>query len=223
MLFLIIIDSREKERIKEAVEYCDKNDICYEIRQLKSGDYVFERNKSVGFEYKNINDFISSIANGKIFRQVSNMDYDFNFVFISGFKDLQRAINKHNRFSKNKIYVNCVYSAIARLNTLCEGVIYIDCNTFDQEMSLMQSQAKKCFVMKDYNTVSDKKKGNNPAVTYLNCINGVSLQKAELICSTYNINCLTDLYSLTMLNITELDGIGKKTAEKIVKAINGDI
>lgn len=222
MMFLII-DSRENERIKQAQEYCKKKNIVCSVRRLESGDFVFKDKKTVGFEYKRIEDLISSIAKGKIFRQVSNMDYDHNFVFISGFKDLQRAISRHNTFSKNTIHMSGVYSAIARLNTLCDGVIYIDRNTFEQELGLMQDQAQKCFVMKHYNILSDKRKHDNPAITYLSCINGVSIQKAENICDTYNIGCLTDLFGLTKTLLTGIDGIGDKTAVKILEAIGGKV
>ena len=216
------IDSREKQRITDAVLFAKDNDIGYEVKQLDTGDYVFkDGEKTVGFEYKTIYDFVSSIMMGKLFRQVSNMNYDYNFCFISGFKDLPQALSKYNRFSQNKLFLKDIYGVLLRLNTICDGVIYFECNTFEQELQLMYLQASKCFVMKNYNAVSDKKKGSNPAVTYLTCVNGVSIQKAELICNTYNINCLTDLFGLTKKLLTDIDGIGEKTAVKILNAIGG--
>lgn len=59
----VTIDSREKSRINTAVEYFKKKGLDCEIKQLKSNDYVFTDGiKTVGFEFKEINDFVTSIG-----------------------------------------------------------------------------------------------------------------------------------------------------------------
>lgn len=67
----IVIDAREKDSIKPSKDFF-KN---AEIYNLDSGDYAFIKgNKQILFEYKTILDFISSIIDGRVFRQCYQMN-----------------------------------------------------------------------------------------------------------------------------------------------------
>ena len=217
----VTIDSREKSRINTAVEYFKKNGLECEIKQLKSNDYVFADGiKTVGFEFKEINDFVASIGNGKIFRQIVESDTDFTFVVVQGFKDLSNALFKYNHFSNNKLYD--VSGAIARLNLLCDGVWVVESVVFQKSLDKMVVQADKCFNLKEYSKMGDLKKVDNPVVNFLSSIKGVNLKTSKLICGELKLNCLNDLLKVSKDDLISIKGIGDNKSELILKAINGD-
>jgi len=215
----LLIDSREKSRIKQAEELCGEKGINCEVIQLTSNDYLFlDGNKTVGFEFKEINDFVSSIANGRIFRQVVESDTDFTFVIISGYRDLSNALFKHNQFSKQKMY--SVEGAIARLNLLCDGVWLEASPIFRKCLDKMLVQAGKCFNTKHYSSKMEvRKTGDSAVINYLSSIKGVSNVTALRICGNLNLKTLEDLIKVTKDDLVSIDGIGGKTSDKILEAL----
>lgn len=214
-----IIDSREKDRIKQAEKLCKEKGIDYDVRRLNSNDYIFfDGNKSVGFEFKEIKDFVASVANGKIFRQVTESDTDFTFVIVSSYRDLSQALFKHNLFSKQQMYG--VDGAIARLNLLCNGVWVENSPVFKKCFDKMVLQAEKCFNTKHYSSKMEVRKTDNSAVVnYLTSIKGVSNKTALNICSNLKLTTLEDLLRVNKEMLVSIDGIGSKTADKIMEAI----
>ena len=219
----LYIDSREKERIAVAEEWGNASGLNPEVIQLDTGDYVFvDKDKSCAFEYKRIADFIQSVVNGKVFRQVSEMrqSYSHEFVFISEFWRVELALKEHNEHAKKTMYLKNVYAAIARLNTISH-VIVMDSYNIEKDLEFMQIQATKCFNEKNYGVFEDKKKEENPAVNYISCIKGVGLKKAKALCNEFNCTSLIHLLGLTKRMVVKVDGIGDKTADKIMEAIHG--
>lgn len=217
------IDSREQDRINLAKNWCNHHKIEYEVEELKNSDYIFcDEDKTVGVEFKRVDDFIQSVKNGKIFRQVTEMDNTFNFVFISGFKDYENYLYRFNNMTNHKIYKTDLIGAISRLNTLCDAVICQWNYNFRDDLLFMKKQAEKCFNTNvHYGALTDKKKSSNPAVNYLASIKGVSYKKASDICEKYNCNNLVDLLGLTESSLKEVKGIGDNTAKKIRNSIGG--
>ena len=180
-----------------------------------------DKDKSCGFEYKRIADFIQSVVNGKVFRQVLELKkYSSSFLFISEFGNVELALAEHNKHSKRRMYLKNVYAAIARLNTLSHVIVM---NNYDivNDLEFMNIQATKCFNQKNYGVFEDKRKEDNPAVNYISCIKGVGLKKAEALCNTYNCTNLIHLLGLSKSMIADVEGIGDKTADKILEAITG--
>ena len=219
----LVIDSREKERINIAKNWCKTNKIEYEVKELSNSDYIFcEDDKSVGFEYKRIDDFIQSVKSSKIFRQVTEMDNTFNFVVISGFKDYENYLYRFNNITNQKIHKTDLIGAISRLNTMCDACIVQWNYNISEDLLFMRKQAEKCFNTNvNYGVFSDMKKGTNPAVNYLASIKGVSYKKANDICEAYNCNSLTDLLGLSESSLKKVGGIGAKTALKIRESLGG--
>lgn len=215
----LLIDSREKNRIRQAEELCKEKGIEYDVRQLTSNDYLFmDGDKSVGFEFKEIDDFVSSVANGKIFRQISESDADFSFVIVSDYRNIGHALFKHNLFSKQQMY--SLDGAIARLNLLCNGVWIEDTPIFGKCFNKMLLQAEKCFNTKHYSSKMEvKKTGDSAVINYLSSIKGVSNITALRICGNLNLKTLEDLLEIDKESLVAIDGIGKKTADKIMEAL----
>jgi ERCC4-type nuclease len=81
--------------------------------------------------------------------------------------------------------------------------------------------AKKCLSTKPI-IKKFPRKHKNPAMNFLcHDIYGINYKKAELIVKEYNLQSLNDLMKLTHEDLTKIDGIADKTAEKIIGAIHG--
>ena len=114
----VYIDNREQKRIKSATQYYTEQGLEVEVKELEIGDYIFtDDHNSVCFEYKEINDFITSINDGRVFNQAINMaeEYDYRFVVIRG-TESERA--KYLAISKNyrSVSIFQYHGAIARLH-----------------------------------------------------------------------------------------------------------
>lgn len=214
------IDSREKDRVKSASKYYKEQGLEVEVCELEIGDYIFtDGNNEVVFEMKLISDFVSSIQSNRVFNQSINMaeNYDYAFVMIHG--DLTTR-SKCIAMSRNYHEVN-VFQYIGAISSLNRYVTVLQCYSpyINESYYTMMKQAQKC--------LSDKpivkkfpRKHKNPAFNFLcYCIYGINYKKAQVITDTYNLESLNDLLTLTQENLTNIDGIGKNTATKILQAI----
>lgn len=216
------IDSREKERIPYAKKFFDK--YMPITVELNTGDFMFENEDTaefVIFEYKTMKDFIGSVSDGRIFEQVKRMndEFDWNFVVIEGtIDDLQRE-NKRRMFQQNTgrpFSLAQFYGAIAKLN--CYTTV-VQCHNQAQAFNYMEKQALKIFndepLLKHFKSDAD-----NPALNYLNCINGIGFKTGKLIVDEFNIKSLNDLLAVVENeDLTSINGIGKKTEEIIRRMI----
>lgn len=214
----IVIDAREKERIKPAKAFFKDA----EVYNLSSADYLFVKdNKSCAFEYKTISDFISSIIDHRIFRQTYDMNktYDNSYLIIHGdFSNIKSLIYTFHKKSNVNFNYNQFIGALARLYSEY-NVIQIT-GDFEEVLFLMKKIAEKCFDSKTKRPIIEFKKTDNPALNYLNCINGVGFKTGKLIVDEFNIKSLTDLLTVVENeDLTSINGIGKKTEEIIRRAI----
>lgn len=218
------IDSREQTRIPYAKRFFDK----YEplAVELETGDFMFENrdtDECVIFEYKTMKDFIGSVSDGRIWEQVKRMNDNFkwSFIVIEGtIEDLQRE-NKRRMLQQNTgrpFSLAQFYGAIARLN--CYTTV-TQCHNQAQAFYFMEKQMLKIFddkpVLKHF-----KHDADNPALNYLNCINGIGFKTGKLIVDWFNIKSLNDLLTVVENeDLTSINGIGKKTEEILKQSIIG--
>lgn len=235
----IKVDNREdSRRIRSCVKfYTQKNyeptkkrydggGNILEIDQLVIGDYIF--NDKVCFEYKTANDFIGSIINGRVFKQSRNMEqYPFSYVIIVG--DVAKEINSRNekrywnKYGKLKSFTVKQYlGAVARLSA--DGKV-LHCDNQQQAFYLMQSVARKCLENTDVKAIDKPSfKLTDPVASFLGCIyvNNTSrlpMKQAILIREHCHLESLEDLLGVEYEDLIKIKGIGKKTAEAVIKAI----
>ena len=216
----VYIDTREQNRIKTATKYFTEQGLEVEVKELEIGDYLFtDDHNSVCFEYKEVNDFITSINDGRVFNQAINMaeEYDYRFVVIRG-TESERA--KYLAISKNyrSVSIFQYHGAIASLNRYTT-VIESYTPYINEAYYRMYIQAKKC--LQDKPVVKKfPRKHKNVALNFLMyTVYGISAKKAMAIVDTLNLHTLTDLQSLTLEKLQGVDGIGKKNAQTIMEAI----
>ena len=218
----IIIDSREQNRIHSATKYYEEQGLTVNVEELPIGDYIFSNGKEeVVFEFKLISDFVSSIQSNRVFNQSINMaeNYDYAFVMIHG--DLATR-SKCLAMSRNYQQIT-VYQYLGAIASLNRYVTVLQCYSpyLNESYYTMMTQARKCLQQKPI-VKKFPRKDKNAAFNYLTyCIYGINYKKAQLIVDTYNLESLNDLMTLDLEMLTEIDGIGKNTASKILEAIHG--
>ena len=220
----VYIDTREQDRIKSATRYYTQDlkqeKLEVEVKELEIGDYIFtDGENSVCFEYKEVNDFITSINEGRVFNQAINMaeEYDYRFVVIRG-TESERA--KYLAISKNyrSVSIFQYHGAIASLNRYTT-VIESYTPYINEAYYRMYIQAKKCLQNRPI-VRKFPRKHKTPALNYLSyCIYGLNYKRAKLIVDTYDLYSLDDLKTLDIDKLKEIDGIGENTARKIMEAI----
>ena len=216
----LVIDSREQDRIKSATKYYT-NELKLEVNveELPVGDYIFtDSENSVCFEFKEINDFITSISNHRVFNQAINMaeEFDYHFVVIRG-TESERA--KYLAISKNyqTVTVYQYLGAIASLNRYTT-VLEVYTPYINEAYYRMYIQAKKCLqnrpIVKKF-----PRKHKNPVLNFLcHDIYGINYTRAKLIVDEYNLKSIDDLKQLSVDDLCLIDGIGENIAEKIKEA-----
>ena len=216
----VYIDSREQSRIKPAMVYYKEQGLNVEVKELEIGDYLFSNGEdSVCFEFKTIQDFVTSIVDGRVFNEALNQaeNYNHHFVVIQG-TESERA--KALSISKNyrPVSIFQYHGAIASLNRYTT-VIESYTSYLNEAFYRMLVQARKC--------LSDKpivrkfpRKDKNPALNWLiYCNYGVSIKKGQLIVDELNLKTLSDLQQLTIGDLTSIKGIGESIATKIIEGL----
>ena len=220
----VIIDSKEKGRIKPALFFFGENH-SVNVLDLEYGDYVFinkEDKKTCAFEYKTCSDFINSVNENKVFNQALNQTkhFDYHFVCIEYTEPLRRRLSEDLWYRKKISFSKAqFYGAIAKLNTYTTVITAENQRTC---FELMEKQAKKCF---DDTTIHKKLKkvNDNSAMNYLtNCIYGIGINTAENITGDLKLFTLQDLLNLDKPMLLSVNGVGEKTAERILNQIKKD-
>ena len=211
------ISDKEQNRIKQAEKYFQSLGCETEVTNLQYGDYVFDG--KVAIEYKTMADFFASIQDNRVFNEAINQaeNYDWHYVLIQG--------NEHERskciaMSKNYIPIDLFqfHGAIASINRYST---VIECYSpfINEAFYKMYIQAKKDLSTKPI-VKKFPRKDKNPAFNFLcHDIYGINWKKAKAIVDTLNLHSKKDLDQLTKEDLTNVEGIADKTAEKILKAI----
>ena len=224
---ILEIDNREKDTRRESAYqfFCDDYDIS--VTQLPIGDFLFD--KKVIFEYKTANDMISSIMDGRIFRQSKRMQqYPHHFVVVVGdvFKEIHDRYDSpqnpfYAKYHYKKMKAFTVNNYLGALATLYEHDKVIHVENEHQAFVLMGYLSKNILERNPELKAIDKPvcKMTDSVSTFLACIDGISIKKAVLIRDALDLRSLRDLLSITRKDLTSIKGIGSKTAVKIMEEI----
>lgn len=234
----LLIDNREsRNRINSALnhfightqmrdgKYIGKGNVA-KIDTLPVGDFIFD-NKVV-FEYKTASDIISSIIDGRVFRQVEKMkQYPFSYVVIVG--NVAETINERNANywnRKNQVRqftVRNYLGALARLQVETK-VIYVDNN--QQCWTVMEYIVQKLLDENPNVRGVDKPKVtlSDPIATFLSCIyindnSRLGIKTAVMIREYLHLESLSDLLEVEYEDLIKVKGVGVKTAKKIMEVL----
>lgn len=213
------IDDREKKsRIESARRFFEEKHISTKTDRLPIGDYLF--NDKLVFEWKSPADFVHSIIDKRIFKQIQRMkQYPHKYVIIVGnvFEYLREQYIIRRRYSLKEFTVNNVLGALASILEY-DKVIMVEND--NQAFTIMSFLAQN-ILTKDKHDPIDKPvcRMSDSVGTFLCCIDNVNTKKAILIKEQLKLECLRDLLNVTREDLIGISGIGKKTADKILGEI----
>lgn len=208
----ITIDSREQNRINHAKNYYEHLGYTVDIKELPTGDYVFD--DQVVMEFKTFGDFMSSITDNRLFNEtISQMEeFEIHFLVLHGTNRDYKNAMEHNGLEDKHIT-----GAIARLNTFTK--VIRGTGTLTDTFELMRVTAEKCLdnktLCKGFGT-----KSVNPAFNVLCfCVDDINSERAKAIVNTLGLNTFKDVCNLTYDDLIKVYGIGDVLAKKILEAI----
>lgn len=204
----VIIDSREYKTAEDVIKWLKRYDCTVIPRKLDIGDYVVPGN--VGIERKNAMDFISSIVDGRLFEQGSELvkAYDKAYVIIEG--DLWRAASRRN------VHEHAIISSLISLSEIGIRILY----THNEEgtaytiKSLAEGGVNlgvKTTVIKKSNSIYDAQ------ITFLSSLPGIGIKRAAALLKAFG----TPLNALNNLNqwVRKVDGINEKIVALVRKVL----
>lgn len=210
----IQIDDREQDRIDYAMEqYALFNPT---VEHLDMGDYIFTgyNGVKVAVEYKTGSDFLTSInrEDNHLYNQLYRMihEFDYNFIMVEC-EDLGKLCTKRYYQTGLNTSVQEINGAISTFNTVAT---VLQSQTRFGAFDLMLRMAGKVIENKPY-LYKFGKKSHNTALNYLNSIHGLN-NKANDIVEALGLRTKKDLDNLTVNDLTNVNGIGKVTAEMII-------
>ena len=213
---MILIDSREQHRIDYAIKMFDKWGLDWKVQQLPIGDYVCG---NTVIEYKTTGDFVNSVRDGRLQKEAIDQANNFpnHFIFVVG--DIDNTIRYYNKFQRGRVFTRSQYwAAVASLLTYTNVVMFTN---IDDAFICMKKVFQKCNDNSRRVVRPVEKNSSNPAFNFLAGIPGVSGKRAGMIVHMLQLESLNDLLLLDKTKLLNVDTIGNKTADNIMKAIKG--
>lgn len=220
---MIIIDSREDSQLSRTLEsFAERAKVKTEKKWLEIGDYI------VGdccIEAKSAADFLQSVRNKRIFNQLDNMDRTYNKNIILIYGTLDDAIEYLQRTQYNstswrnklkKMFVGALTSIALHTDV---KPIWVDNHRTAAHIILATTEHidKNLIIHKE---LPKKIKTDDVRVDVLSEIKGVSVEKAKALLDTFG--SITEVAMSNVDDIIKHKGIGKITAENILKALNSE-
>lgn len=205
---MIKIDDREN---KEFQAICNIFFNECEVDHLLVGDIVV--NELVCFEHKQPADFISSIYDGRLFSQIEKMkaNYSYFYIIVSGsYTDITSNPSVGN--------VNSVTAAIS--SCFARGCPVIFCDNYQNVCVLVTTISKKLLDNKDRSISIVKIPIEHDQLRLICSISGISESKGQLLLDRFKTPI--NIFNANKSELTEINGIGDKIADKIFNIIHGN-
>lgn len=211
----IIIDNREDtKRIIEILGAYQQVD--FEVNQLKHGDFIL--NSSIIFERKNLQDFVFSIKDGRLFRQaykIMNKNQPYILILEGTKKDVENV----------KMSRGAIQGALVHLSVFL-GIPILRSKNMEETLELIINagkQAEKCDAI-SYRRVyinhqkARKNNVNKLQVQVLQNLSGIGKKRAMELLKSFG--SLKKVFNATETELLDVPGIGSKTAKAMYYLIN---
>lgn len=204
---MIKIDHRENDYFKSICNiFFDDIEIC----QLPVGDIELN---GIIFEHKTPDDFIGSVYDGRIFRQIEEMknNYEHYYIVVSG--SLTDIIS----------IPNTNYNSLIAAMTSCfaRGCPIIFCDNYENMCDVIKRLSEKLTDRKNRTIPVTKASIENDQLRLVCSLPGISQKRGQLLLDRFKspINIFNGTYE----DITEIKGIKDKTFNKMVDILHGKV
>ena len=224
----LVIDSREKSILTDLViEKANKLKIETTKQWIEVGDYVIG---DVCFEAKSTHDFLASIMSKRLWTQLDNMDrcYKTNIVIIYGslgdalqYTDHSAKYNNIPIQNKKMFLTNKFFGGMGKI-ILDSDIKPIWVTNENMAANIICSVAKmqpierspiKPHIFKRLTT-------DDIRINILTTIKGISEKKAKMLIKKYG--SLMEIGDCDKKELCSLEGIGDKTADRILSVFNSE-
>lgn len=209
----IYVDAKETKRRKQkAKEFFDE----VEIKQMEFGDYV---GGNCAIEWKTAEDFLGSIRNKRIFKQAIGMKENYPYHYILVYGSIKSAMDKL-RYLGHYFSVNQYLGTLASLAQIT-SLLWVD--NENQAFKLTKYLIEKSNDDKNREImISKDQKNKNKIISVVMIIGGMNSKRATKVVEELKINSLEDLLKYNKDDFMEINGIGNKTADLLVRWLHGD-
>jgi len=207
----ILVDHREYR--SNVVKNLVARGVNVEPKQLDTGDYILS--SRIGVERKNVDDFLQSLIDGKLFKQVSQLrdTYSRPILILEG----------ENLFTKRNISHNAIFGSLASIS-VDYGISIMNTKNAMETADLLGVIAKR------------EQKENKRAVAVRGEKHQMSLQERQqfLIEGLPNVSgvlakrllsqfgSIRGIINASEKELQEVEGVGKNIASEIVKLLNSN-
>ncbi len=205
---MILVDSREPKRIVDKLRSLDLD---VYVRNLEVGDYLVKHSTfEVVVERKDVNDFLNSIADGRIFRQchVLSARYPLSFLMIVG--SLNEALSYRN-FNRNAVIAAIVSIAVKNNPGQVVPLIFEDEDEFCYALKIIESKLKEG----ELRIVPRVKRYERPEIAMLTAIPGIGEKKALALLEHFG--SINRIVNASVAELMRVEGIGEKKAREIYR------
>ncbi len=211
---MIFIDDREPKRIEELLR---KIKAPVYRKRLEVGDYLVSyKGFEVPIERKDVNDYLNSIADGRLFAQVHQLSSRYELAFICIIGDLDDALLM--RGFRREAVIGSIVSLALRKNYGRVVPLF-----FKDELDF-------CYALKSINKLVESgdlktkprliKKGEKEnQIAMLTAIPGIGEEKAKRLLEKFG--SIYRIVNASILELSRVDGIGEKQARIIYDFVRG--
>jgi len=205
---MIFVDSREPKRI---VEMLRKLGVHTEVKSLYTGDYLVKhKNYEIPVERKEMNDFLNSIVDGRLFRQCHMLSARYPLSFLAVIGDIDDTLEVRD-FNRNAVIAAIISIAIKNAQGQIIPLTFKDDGDFCLALKALDDR----IVEGDLRVLPRLRKHEKPQIAMLTAIPGIGEKKAEKILKYFG-----SIHRIANASVTELmrvEGIGEKKAREIYR------
>lgn len=206
----ILADNREKDNkiVKELINL----GISVSTKQLVSADYIVSG--TVGVELKKVPDFVASIIDGRILDQVKDLKRNFQkcVLIIEGDEDL---------YSVRKIHANAIRGMLSSISLGFNVPILHTKNPIDTAQLLAVMAKREQNTDRDFSYHQKKSYSLKEQQEYIiSSFPNIGPNIAKILLE--NCGSIKKVLNSSIEELTQIKGIGKKTAEQIVITFNAE-
>ena len=205
----IIVDYREYR--SNVVRNLSLKGISIEPQQLDIGDYILS--SRIGVERKNVDDFLESLIDGKLFKQITQLrdTYSRPILILEG----------ENLLTKRNISHNAIFGSLASI-TVDYGIPILTTKDSLETANLLnviarreQREEKKSVAVRGEKPQMSVKERQQFLIEGLPNVSAVIAKRLLL-----HFGSIKDIANATEEELMEIRGIGKNIASDIIKLLN---
>ncbi len=205
MEYHIVVDDRERVIAK----ILHRKDVIVDIRRIEVGDFIIS--KRVVVERKTISDFVNSIIDRRIFKQIENMKefYERPIIILEGIEDI---------YSVRNVHPNAIRGAIASIS-VDYGIPIIRTSNAEETAEMLIAIARR--EQSEKKEISlHKKKPMTKAEIQVYVVSSLPMigpNTAKRLLEYFGT--IENVFTANVDELMKVEGIGKEKAKKMRELI----